>query len=270
MKTKKLLACLMASLMACGAFTACGDKEEDKSSSKESSSVSESSADSSSESSADSASESESSTADSSSEPVVVETVEFEDPVGAEPGDAYLAMVDSQVWVQYWGKADDGSVLAYDAGVADITGDGDYTVSVTADTNGFRYDTTGDANGEYTPSGVSFMAVMIPDGESLYPGAVITVNAVRIDGQEIEMVSKAYTSSDDGKETRANIFNTYIKDNPPSPDARTAEGELYVGGDENSPTDACANYSPAIINPDDFADGWTTVEVDFTITGTGL
>ena len=29
MKTKRILACLLASVMACGAFTACGDKEEE-------------------------------------------------------------------------------------------------------------------------------------------------------------------------------------------------------------------------------------------------
>ena len=71
-------------------------------------------------------------------------------PVVAEDGDAYLAIVDGQWWIQYWGSVDDeGYMLAYDAGVAPITGDGEYTVSVTADTNGFRYDTTGDVNDQY-------------------------------------------------------------------------------------------------------------------------
>lgn len=269
MKTKRILACLLASVMACGAFTACGDKEEESSSSSESS-VSESSEDSSEDSSDESSESSEEDSApaeDSASEseaskaPVAVETPEFEEAVVAESGDAYLAIVDSQWWVQYWGEID--SLLTYDAGVVPITGNGDYTVSVTADTNGFRYDATGDANGEYTPGGLEFLAVMIKDGESLFPGAVITVNSVKVDGTEVAMSSKAYTSTDDGIETRANIFNKWCN-GVPSKDARTVDGNLY--DDNGNALPACADYAPEVVSIDDFTE-WTTVEVDFTVSG---
>ena len=93
MKTKKLLAFLLASAMMCTAFTACGDKED---SSKEESSAAETTA--------EESSEEETSAADESSVAgEQVQTGSFEEPVAAESGDAYLAMVDGEWYVQYWG-----------------------------------------------------------------------------------------------------------------------------------------------------------------------
>jgi ABC-type Fe3+-hydroxamate transport system substrate-binding protein len=246
MKNTKIFACILASMMACAAFTACG--------SESSSSTSDSSSEA-----------SESSAADVDAEEEVtdapleeVEVPEFEDAIAAESGDAYLAIVDGQWWVQYWGSIDDdGSMLAYDAGVVPITGDGDYTVSVTADTSGFRYDTTGDANGDYTPSGCSFAAVMVKDGTTLYPDMAIEITSIKIDGNDVDLTSKNFTSSDDGVEMRANIYNEWVTDLPE--DAHDANGAV---------TDASA-YSAQIVDPAAFADGWTTVEVNFTVTGTG-
>ena len=106
------------------------------------------------------------------------------------------------------------------------------------------------------------MAVMIPDGETMFPEAVITVNEIRVDGRTVEMSSKPYTSSDDGIETRANIFNTWVK--APSRDGRSAEGALYDA--DGNALEICANYSPQAVSPDDFS-AWTTVEVDFTVSG---
>lgn len=191
------------------------------------------------------------------------ETVAFEEAMDAEPGQAYLAIVDKQWWIQYWGSSTgDGHMLAYDAGIADITGNGQYTVSVTADTNGFRYDTTEDPNGVCTPGGLSFLAVMIKDGETLYPGAVITVDSILVDGKEITMSAKNYTSSDDGIETRTNLYNSYV--DAPAEDARSTEGDLYDA--DGNALDICADYSPQVVSPDDFST-WTTVEVNFTISG---
>lgn len=253
MTTKKILACLMASMMICGAFAGCDKKEEEKSSS----SVSESSA---SESSEASDSASESSAADEESKVVAtVATPEFEDAIAAESGDAYLAMVDGQWWIQYWGAVDDGSVLCYDAGVTPITGDGEYTVSLTTDTNGFRFDTTGDANNtDVMASGCSFAAVMVKDGTTLFPNMAIEITSIKVDGNEIPMTAKNYTSSDDGKEMRANIYNSFISEAPE--DAHDANGSVYGNPD----------YSPQIIDPAAaFGNGWTDIEVTFNVTGTG-
>ena len=80
------------------------------------------------------------------------------------------------------------------------------------------------------------MAVMIKDGEDKFPGAVITVNSVKVDGKELTLDGKPYTSSDD--------------------DGDSATAASFIG-----------DYSPQAVNPDDFADGWTNVEVNFTISG---
>ncbi|WP_455125250.1 hypothetical protein [Ruminococcus sp.] len=245
MKTKKLLAFLLASAMMCTAFTACGDKED---SSKEESSAAETTA--------EESSEEETSAADESSVAgEQVQTGSFEEPVAAESGDAYLAMVDGEWYVQYWGTDED--LLTYDAGVVPITGDGEYTVSVNGATAGLMYDVTGDANGDYTPSGMSFMAVMVKDGTTLYPNMAIEITSIKMNGEEVPMTKKNYTSSDDGVEMRANIYNEWV--NELSEDAHDANGAV---------TDASA-YSAQIVDKDAFNSGWTSVEVTFNVTGTG-
>ena len=189
----------------------------------------------------------------------------FEPAYKAEAGQAYLAIVGSQWEVQYWGSdTQSGYMLSYNAGIADIKGDGSYTVSVNANTKGFHNAMTGSPDREYTPEGINFMAVMIPDGENLYPGAVITIDSILVDGNEIELNDKNYTSSEDGKETRANIYNTWVN-NPPK-DARTLDGALY--DEDGNALSICKEYSAQIVSEEDF-ETWTKVEVHFTITGIG-
>ncbi len=273
MKMKKYLACLTAALMMGAAFTACGGSGTSTAENSSSEIVQEAPETSpvaangdasaaSAEEDTDSASET---TADATAQEVTQsQDVDFEPAVTAQPGQAYLAIVDGQWWIQYWGSAEkDGYMLAYNAGVADIQGDGSYTVSVTADTNGFRYDTTGDPTDQYTPEGLGFLSVMIPEGESMYPGAVITIDSIKVDGNEIEMSAKNYTSSDDGIETRTNIYNTWVT--TPSDDARCIDGPLY--DEDGDALDICKDYSAQLIDPAAFSQ-WTTVEVNFTITGT--
>ncbi|MBR1529376.1 MAG: hypothetical protein IJ642_08765 [Oscillospiraceae bacterium] len=284
MKMKKYLACLTAALMMGAAFTACGGSSESTPAAENSSSevvqeapetspvaangdadASPAEADAPAEdSAADDSSDGGDASSEGAQEVTQSQDVEFEPAMTAQPGQAYLAIVDGQWWIQYWGSAEkDGYMLSYNAGIADIQGDGSYTVSVTADTNGFRYDTTGDAADQYTPEGLSFLSVMIPEGESMYPGAVITIDSIKVDGNEIEMSAKNYTSSDDGSETRTNIYNTWVS--TPSDDARCIDGPLY-DADKNA-LDICKDYSAQLIDPSAFSQ-WTTVEVNFTITGT--
>ncbi len=250
LKAKKVLAFLTASAMLCIGFTGCGESEE--SSKTNESSVAE-------ESSAAEESSEESSAADSAAaenSPAggqLVSDAEFEDAVVAESGDAYLAMVDGEWYVQYWGSDED--LLTYDAGVVPITGDGEYTVSVKGDTAGLLYDVTGDVNGEYTPSGMSFMAVMVKDGTTLFPNMSIEITSIKMNGTEIPMNAKNYTSSDDGVEMRANIFNEWVNELPE--DAHDANGPV---------TDA-STYSAQIVDKNAFNDAWTSIEVTFNVTG---
>ena len=67
------------------------------------------------------------------SEPVSesVDGVDANDAVDAVSGDAYLAIADEGFNVQYLGDKDENksNQLSYDAGIAHIKGNGDYTVS---------------------------------------------------------------------------------------------------------------------------------------------
>ncbi len=242
---KRILACLLTGVMLCGVLTACGKK--DNNSAAETEPVTEAPTEAPTE----------------AQEVTQAETVAFEEARDAKPGQAYLAIVDGQWWIQYWGSSTkDGYMLSYDAGIADITGNGTYTVSVNADTKGFRYDATGDPSGEYTPSGLNFLAVMIPEGETMYPGIVLTVDSVKVDGNEVELKTKNYTSSDDGVETRTNLYNPYVES--PADDGRSAEGALYSA--DGTPSDFCSGYSAKVVDPSAFS-SWTKVEVTFTVSG---
>ncbi len=200
-----------------------------------------------------------SSSGSSSSEvPTAASEDNIEEAVGAESGDAFLYINEEQGWIQYAGKKDDPlhTMLAYDAGVPHITGNGSYTVSVTADTEGFRFDTTGDVNDDsIKPSGLMFAAVVIKDGKQLYPNAAITIDAIRVNGSEIKLKAKGYTSSDDGIELRSNIYNQWVDGIPG--DAMSADGAVSPDSTE---------YSAQIVDPADFKT-WTQVEVDFTVSG---
>ena len=194
----------------------------------------------------------------SSEVPTAAAEDDIEEAVGAGSGDAFLYINEAQGWIQYAGKKDDPlhTMLSYEAGVPHITGNGSYTVSVTADTNGFRFDTTGDVNDDsIKPNGLMFAAVVIKDGKQLYPNAVITIDAIRVNGSDIDLKAKGYTSSDDGVELRSNIYNQWV-DSIPS-DAMSADGAV-------SPDDS--GYSPCIVDTADFKT-WTDVEVDFTVSG---
>ena len=186
--------------------------------------------------------------------------IDFEPSVAAQSGQAFLAIREEQNWIQYMGVNDDieHTMLTYNAGVAEIKGNGSYTVSVTTDTNGFRYDTTGKAGDDSViPQGLQFAAVMIKDGNTLFPDAVITIDSILVDGSEIPLTAKNYTNSDDDIELRSNIYNTWVETLPE--DARSEEGSL-------SDSENAEEYAPVIVNPADFRT-WKTVEVKFTVSG---
>jgi hypothetical protein len=268
---KKLISCLLATALICTAFASCGEAGTESSSSstadssskaEESSATEETTTEEVTAASEEASEDVATATPDEEDVPIAVadDDVEFEDAVVAESGDAYLAINEEQGWIQYWGA--DDTMLTYNAGVPHIEGNGSYTVSVTADTNGFRYDTSGDANdASAVPSGLMFAAVMIKDGKTLFPDAIITIDSIKVDGKEITMTAKNYTSSDDGKELRSNIYNGWVDKLPD--DAASTEGALVVDG---TPTDAAAAYSPVIVDKADFAT-WKEVEVNFTISG---
>jgi len=266
MKMKRIMALLLASVMLCGTAASCGKKTKTGNSKDDASQAGDTKSSSKSSDSKKDKDGRELPPVPELPTAVPIEEVDFEEAEAAESGDAYLAIADKDWKVQYWGDTGDNNQLSFEAGVAHITGNGDYTVSVTADTNGFRYESTGDPDGKYLPQGLGFAAVIISDGEKALPSAVITVNSVKVDGREIDLKGKSYTNTESG-EIRSNIYNEWVSDDALPADARTAEGALFNGFNVDAPTELNdGSCSARIVDEKDFKE-WTTVEVGFTVSG---
>ena len=129
-----------------------------------------------------------------------------------EPGE-------SVAWIMWMGGAGTYSI-------GDTFNPSDNTPGITA-TNAVV-----DGAGEYTVSldfengndGVTFSALGIKDAEVKYPGCVIDIKNITIDGETVEPTATPYTTSDDGKCTRVNLMNEWVGDIPDT--ARTADGDL--------------------------------------------
>ena len=93
-----------------------------------------------------------------------------------------------------------------------ITGAGEYTVSLDFKEAGIT-------------KGIAFSALGIANGEQLFPGCVIDIKSIKINGEEAEFSDgNEYTSSDDGKCTRVNLFNQWVSKVPDTerkPDGNT-------------------------------------------------
>ena len=92
-----------------------------------------------------------------------------------------------------------------------ITGEGTYTVSLDFSECG-------------TAKGTAFSALGISNGEELFPGYTYTIDEILINGEARALAGKGYTCSDDGKCSRVNLFNGWVKKVPA--EARTADGDL--------------------------------------------
>lgn len=119
-----------------------------------------------------------------------------------------------------------------------IDGEGTYTVGL---------DFTGTEQG-YSAS-VAFSALGISNGEALYPGYVIDIKEVRINGEVYRLKGRAYTTSDDGLCTRVNLYNEWVTSVPKT--ARMHGGNL-------------AGATPTPINRNDAPIAQIeTIEIDF-------
>ncbi len=142
---------------------------------------------------------------------------------------AYIMYADSSWTNQFWGSDAEGVT----ATVVNPEGAGDYTVALEF------------AN---EAQGLAFAALGIKGGESAFPNYTIEIKAIRVNGEAIEF-SKGYTSSDDGAETRMNIYNEWVAGLPE--DARSFDGSVD-------------GASPIIVDREAFA-SVKTVEIDFTL-----
>lgn len=246
MKIKRILACLCAAVMMAVSFTACGDSESSKSDSSSSESAVETEAPTEAATEAEAAESSAAENAAANNANEQVNAIVVEDSVVAEDGDAYLAFADGRYVGYYWGT--DADTLTYAATNAKIEGNGQYTVALDASTNGYSQTT-----GYNDMQGLTFAAVIVKNGTTLYPNMVIAIDSIKLDGTEVEMTKKPYTSSDDGKEMRSNIYNGYVDANSVPDDARTADGDL-------------TNCSPQVVDTASFGT-YQKIEVTFTVSG---
>ncbi len=133
---------------------------------------------------------------------------------------------------------------------AEITGDGTYTVSMTA--------------AEAVDMG-EFNALEVANGELLLGTAyTITVDSIKINGEEVTLQGPSYTCSADGGgvNTRVNLYNEY---NTPD-DTATAGDDNHLDQRvaEGSVMDATAK-----LLADENRAGVTSIEVTFTVAGVG-
>lgn len=133
---------------------------------------------------------------------------------------------------------------------ATITGDGSYTVAMTA--------------AEAVDMG-EFNALEVVNGETvLGTGCVLTVDSIKINGEEVELQGPSYTCSADGAgvNTRVNLYNEYN-----TPDAAaTAGDDKHL--DQRVAEGSVADATATLISKDARA-GITTLEVAFTVSGFG-
>ncbi len=122
---------------------------------------------------------------------------------------AYLSFADNAWSVQYWNDGNDYSPIV--ATTAEVTGNGTYTV-------GLDFTEAGGA------ADIAFFDVEISNGEAAFPNSYMTIDSVKINGEEIALTGTPYTSSDDGVATRTNLYNAWVSDVTTVESARTADG----------------------------------------------
>lgn len=92
-----------------------------------------------------------------------------------------------------------------------ITGEGSYTVEL-------------DFTGAGGAKGVAFSALGISNGETFFPGYTVTIDSILVNGEPFELSGREYTTSDDSKCTRVNLYNAWVSSLPK--EARTPDGDL--------------------------------------------
>ncbi len=162
------------------------------------------------------------------------------------PGETAICFADSGWTSQFWLNGDEQVSTAT---TATITGDGTYTVSVNAATK-ITDEETGDEVVSEGANGLAFAAIEVVDGETLFPGMVITIDSVKVDGVEQALNGTPYTSSDEKITTRVNLYNEWVS--APPEDARTIDG-------------LAADATPSALGND--LGEWKTMEVTFTVSG---
>lgn len=124
----------------------------------------------------------------------------------ADEAVAYISFATGDWAAQYWNDGNDYAPVKLTT--QKVTGYGQYTVS--ADVSGVE------------SKGLAFLDVEISNGEALFPNSFMQIDTVKINGEEVTLASKTYTTSDDEVTTRTNLFNEWVSD--------ITEGRTLTGG----------------------------------------
>ena len=119
---------------------------------------------------------------------------------------AYISFATGDWAAQYWNDGNDYAPVKLTT--EKVTGYGQYTVS--ADVSGVE------------SIGLAFLDVEISNGEALFPNSFMQIDAVKINGEDVTLASKTYTTSDDKVTTRTNLFNEWVTE--------ITEGRTLTGG----------------------------------------
>lgn len=112
--------------------------------------------------------------------------------------------------------------------VGDTFNAADCTAGITA------HNTVIEGPGEYTVSldfaggndGLTFAALGLANCETLYPGCIVNIKKILVDGEPIKMKAMGYTCSDDSRCTRVNLLNEWVTAVPQ--EARSVSGQLSM------------------------------------------
>ena len=97
---------------------------------------------------------------------------------------------------------------------AEIHGSGTYTV---------KLDFTKNYSHNSFSTGIAFSALAIGNGERLFPGYAVDITEVKINGEPVKLLGNPYTTSDDGRTTRVNLYNSWVSGVPGG--VRTPDGK---------------------------------------------
>lgn len=136
--------------------------------------------------------------------------------IGDEKAIAWI-MYNSNDWLLSYSVGDVYDPISKSDGMiatdVEVTGAGTYTVGL---------DFTGTELG-YANS-MAFSALAIANGEILFPGYLIEVREIKVNGSVYKPLAEPYTTSDDGICTRVNLYNGWVDTLPE--EARNASGDL--------------------------------------------
>lgn len=112
-----------------------------------------------------------------------------DDIVIAGNNQAYLVVIDSNFTSTYMNSSTD--TLGYNATVADIKGNGTYTVKVTADTDGYK-----NIMQDIKPEGLMMLGIEA-DGMENIDNAVMEIKSIKVDGKEMSITGETYSETMD-------------------------------------------------------------------------